>query len=195
MTVSDLNGCDGQEQLYVDIANIPLSILVQIPTPYCLNSIAKFIMDPPPPIYPQILWTLNNPLDQIISGQGTDTIEVQWATIGQKLVKHQYGANGIQCSAISYSLNVVVCADANEPTLAAVVVSPNPFIDFIQIEFTLGLPGDTEAVLTDVSGKIVLEKTVNGASERLPTGNIHPGIYFLKIRCADGERVWKLAKQ
>ncbi|MFN0215536.1 MAG: T9SS type A sorting domain-containing protein, partial [Saprospiraceae bacterium] len=191
-TVTDAVGCSGTEVAYVD-SNFPLSILAQIPTPFCLNAIAPFVYDSPP-IYPQILWTLSDTLDQIISGQGTDSIKVQWASVGTKTVKYQYGANGIYCGSITFSLKVVVCADANEPTLAGAVVSPNPFSDFLQIEFSAGLPNKAEAVLTDVSGKIVLRKTLIDLAEILPTANVPAGIYFLKIRSGNGERVWKVVK-
>ncbi|MFN0033621.1 MAG: T9SS type A sorting domain-containing protein [Saprospiraceae bacterium] len=192
-TVTDATGCSGTEEAYVG-SNFPLSILVQIPTPFCLHAIATFVEDSPP-IYPQILWTLSDSLDQIISGQGTDTIKVQWATTGPKSVKHRYGANGIYCSSLTYSLNVAVCADATEPTLAAAVVSPNPFSDFLQIEFPIEMPDAASAVLTDVSGKIVLEKTLSDASALLPTANVPAGFYFLKIKTGRGERVWKVAKK
>jgi hypothetical protein len=191
-TVTDAVGCSGTDHAYVD-SNFPLSILTQIPTPFCLHAIAPFMYDSPPN-YPQILWTLSDTLDQIISGQGTDTIQVQWATVGTKTVKHQYGANGIYCGAITFSLKVAVCADANEPALAGVVVSPNPFSDLVQINFPDEIPTDTEAILMDASGKVVLEKILNNAAEGLSTVDLPAGFYFLKIRTAQGEHVWKLIK-
>ncbi|MBK6998347.1 MAG: T9SS type A sorting domain-containing protein [Lewinellaceae bacterium] len=65
----------------------------------------------------------------------------------------------------------------------------------MQIEFPAGTPADTEVVLTDVSGKIVLERSLSDAREHLPTANLPGGIYFLKIKSGDGERIWKLVKQ
>ena len=191
-TVTDAVGCSGTEVAYVD-SNYPLSGLVQIPTPFCLHAIAPFVYDSPPN-YPQILWTLSDTLDQIISGQGTDTIQVKWATVGTKTVKHQYGANGIYCGSLTYSLLVVVCADAIEPALAEASVSPNPFSDLIQVKFADDLPEETVAILMDVSGEVVLEKILNHAAEGLFTEDLPAGFYFLKIRTEHGERVWKLVK-
>ncbi len=194
VTVTDVNGCVGHADVDV-VSNTPLSILAILPTPFCLNTIAPFSMDPAPPIYPQIVWTLNDPLDQIISGQGTDSIQVQWATTGSKTVHYQNGANGIFCWSLTYGLEVVVCADAEEPWLAETSVSPNPFSDFVQVEFPAGSVAKAEAKLTDITGKIVLEKTLGNGTELFSTGDLPSGIYFLKIRSDKGERVWKLSKQ
>jgi hypothetical protein len=191
-TVTDAVGCSGTDYAYVN-SDVPLFGFVQIPTPFCLSAIAPFTYNSPPN-YPQILWTLSDTLDQIISGQGTDTIKVQWASVGSKTVKHQYGANGIYCGAITFSLKVAVCADANEPAFAGVVVSPNPFSDLIQVKFADDLPEETVAILMDASGEVVLKKIMKNAAEGLSTGDLPAGFYFLKIRTAQGERVWKLAK-
>lgn len=191
-TVTDAVGCSGTRTVYVD-SDIPLSLLVQIPTPFCLNAIATFEWDSPP-IYPQILWTLSDSLDQIISGQGTDTIKVQWATTGPKTIKHQYGVNGIYCGSVTYYFNVVVCADVSEPTLAAATVSPNPFLDFLQVEFPEGMPDGAMMVLTDVSGKIMLTTTLGNLVTLMPTDDLPFGMYFLKIKSERGERVWKLMR-
>ena len=194
VTVTDLNGCVGHAD--VEIASTPASTLFAFqPTPLCLVEIASFTAPLPPPLYPQILWTLSDPLDQIISGQGTENIEVQWANVGNKHVVLQFGANGIFCGTIDFGLEVVVCADANEPWLVAATVSPNPFTDFLLLEFPEGLPGEVKAVLTDVSGKIVLEKRLSGAAYRLPTWDIPAGIYFLTIKSENGGRVWRVVKQ
>jgi hypothetical protein len=46
----------------------------------------------------------------------------------------------------------------------------------------------------DVSGEVVLEKILNNAAAGLSTGDLPAGSYFLKIRTAQSECVWKLAK-
>ncbi|MFN0173929.1 MAG: T9SS type A sorting domain-containing protein [Saprospiraceae bacterium] len=195
VTVTDTNGCSNQADFDIEYAQYWLSVLVQIPTPFCMNSIAEFNRNPPSPIYPQRLWTLSDTLDEIVSGQGTDSIKVQWGSPGSKTVNYKFGANNIYCSSFTYSLDVVVCAATDEPALTGASVSPNPFSDFLQVDFSAGMPAETEAVLTDVSGKIVLERSLSDSGEHLPTANLPAGIYFLKIKSGDGERIWKQVKQ
>ncbi len=190
-TVTDATGCSGTGMAYVYSDGNP--ILIQLIGIKCFNKIAAFTHGAPA-LYPDLSWSLNDTLDKIISGQGTDSIEVQWGSTGHKIVIAYHGINGVSCGGYGFKFDVFVCADTNEPSLAAAIVSPNPFSDFLQIEFPVGLPRETEAVLTDVSGRIVLEKRLDDAAERLSTANIPAGIYFLEIKSEHGERVWKLLK-
>lgn len=195
VTVSDANGCSNSAVESILSESPWLSLVVQMPTPFCLNAIADFQQEPSPALYPQRLWTLNDPADSIISGQGTDSIQVKWGTVGAKTVKYQFGANGIYCSSTTYSLNVAVCAAVLEPWLAAANVSPNPFLNHIHVNFPDGIPANTEVILTDVSGKVLVEKSWRVADEALLTTNLSPGFYFLKIKSNQAEKVWKLTKQ
>ena len=190
-TVTDAGGCTGTEQAFVE-SNVGV-VVGQLTGPECFNKIATFTHDAPA-LYPDLFWSLNDTLDQIISGQGTDSIEVKWGSVGHKVVEANYGINGFACGVYGFILNVFVCADTDEPALSKVVVSPNPFSDFLQIEFPAGIPGEADAVLTDASGKIVLEKRLSGAAHRLTTGNIPAGIYFLSIRSGNEGRVWRVVK-
>ena len=194
VTVSDANACSNSAEAIIISNNAFISLSIQTSTPYCLNAIANFQREPPPALYPQILWTLNNPADTIISGQGTDSIQIKWGTVGAKTVKYQFGANGVYCSSTTYFLKVAVCADANEPKLAAAIVSPNPFSDLLLIDFPDGKPADTEAILTDVFGKVLVEKILSATTEVLLTADLPSALYLLKIKSEYGERVWKLVK-
>ncbi|MDO8365167.1 MAG: T9SS type A sorting domain-containing protein, partial [Saprospiraceae bacterium] len=191
-SVTDALGCSGTEEASVWQNSFP--ILIQLLGPKCFNKIAVFTEDTPP-LYPEIFWSLNDSLDQIISGQGADSISVQWNSVGQKLVTVQFGINGISCIGYGFAFDVAVCVGTNEPWLAATSVSPNPFSDFLQLEFPNGLPAEVLVTLSDASGKQVLEKLVNAAIVQLPTTNIPAGIYFLKIKSEAGEKGWKVLKQ
>lgn len=190
-TVTDATGCSGVTVVYIESGANPIG--AQLIGPKCLNKIADFTVDAPAQ-YPDVFWSLNDTLDQIISGQGTDSIEVQWGSVGQKGVIAYYGINGASCGGYGFIFDVFVCADALEPALSEAIVSPNPFSDFLQIEFPVDLPTAGNLVLADISGKTILEKTLHDASIHLPTSNIPKGVYFLKIKMQQGERVWKLVK-
>lgn len=193
VTVTDARGCSADAEVLIN-SNAPISVFALLTTPLCLSNPASFLGWIAPPEYPQLLWTLSNPLDQIISGQGTDSIQVQWGEVGSKAVQMQFGANGLICGSITYSLEVVVCADATEPAIAAAEVWPNPFSDFIRITFPTGMPAETEVVLSDASGKVLSRKILRTPSDFLSTEDIPKGFYFLKIKSGNTENGRKVIK-
>lgn len=87
---------------------------------------------------------------------------------------------------------------ANEPQAPApwrVQVFPNPFSDRTQVIFDLDQAAPIQLVLTDVAGRILLEKVVDAPSGR--TGMDidramlrEKGLYFLTARTADFSRVY-----
>ena len=193
VTVTDVGGCSGTEEALVPgDGSSPIAYLVS--SPKCFNQTATFIGVPPPPKYPDKFWSLDKPTDQIISGQGTDTIQVHWGSTGHKLVTMRYGINGVFCGGSGFEFDVFICAAANEPELASTAVTPNPFSDFVQVEFPDGLPDDVEAILTDITGNMVLTQTLNKATDVLPTAQLPAGLYLLKIKTQHSQKVWKLTK-
>lgn|GEM_PF-1402065 len=191
--VTDAVGCSGTETAYVS-TNGSILITGQLMGPKCLNKIAAFTHEAPP-LYPDILWSLNDTLDQIILGQGTDSIEVKWNSTGHKVVVAHYGINGVSCGGYGFIFDVFVCAETNDPALTGAVASPNPFSDYLQIVFPNNPPSELEAVLTDISGKIMLRKDLDNPIEHLQSAHLPAGMYFLKVRSGKGIRVWKLTKQ
>jgi hypothetical protein len=49
-------------------------------------------------------------------------------------------------------------------------------------------PGPLNLVLTDVSGKVLRQQTVNGTGFEFQRGELNPGLYLFKIE-RNGERV------
>ncbi len=192
-TVTDATGCTGEEDIVVSSSGGNPIIGHQIPH-QCLNKLATFTVENPSPLYPEFQWSLSNPLDQIISGQGTDSILVQWASIGSRVVTVLYANNGIICGGFDFFFTVVVCAGTNDLWLSEADISPNPFDDLLQIQLAEGTPDDAKAILTDISGKTIFEKACSRRDLTLETAAYPPGVYFLKIRSKQGERVWKLVK-
>lgn len=191
-TVTDNTGCSGTEMVYVWSDSYP--IVLQLIGPKCINNIATFTTNALP-FYPDLFWKLNDPLDQIISGQGTDSIEVKWNSPGHKLVSVSYGVNGINCAVFKISLEVYVCAASTEPALSAALVSPNPFSDFLQIDFPEALPEAAIMTLTDISSKPLMTAPLPDLTNMIPVKDLPAGMYFLRVYSGDGERVWKMVKQ
>lgn len=196
VTVNDANGCAASIDEFLVSASQPL-VDILYDTTLCLGNATTLVSYglPPVPYYPEFLWTLNDPLDQIIAGQGTDTVQIQWLSTGAKSVKMQFGANGFYCGTVNHHLEVAVCADASEPWLESVEIWPNPFSSFLKIDFPSGMPKDASLVLSDIMGKIVLEKSIKEASTQLQTSQIPSGIYFIKIHTPADEKAWRLIKK
>jgi hypothetical protein len=57
---------------------------------------------------------------------------------------------------------------------------PNPTTDYLNI--SLGLPGDNSCIISDVSGRIVLEKTYHGQNFRIDLRGFPTGVYLLRIK-------------
>jgi hypothetical protein len=57
-------------------------------------------------------------------------------------------------------------------------VFPNPFVDFIQIDFAGKL---VQAEIFDISGKQILSPKIWASGEGLSLSNLLPGIYYLRL--------------
>ncbi|MCF8248155.1 MAG: T9SS type A sorting domain-containing protein [Saprospiraceae bacterium] len=67
-------------------------------------------------------------------------------------------------------------------------IVPNPLTDSALLIVEGIEPGPLNLVLTDVSGKVLRQQTVNGTGFEFHRGELNPGLYFFKID-RDGERV------
>lgn len=58
-------------------------------------------------------------------------------------------------------------------------IFPNPFCDFINIEFAFA--DERQLFISDVIGRVVLEKSINQAVERINTSFLNNGVYWLQV--------------
>jgi hypothetical protein len=61
-------------------------------------------------------------------------------------------------------------------------VYPNPFSDRLSIRFNEARGGVMQALVTDLSGKVLLQSRLNAGNGSLELGRLPGGIYFLSIR-------------
>lgn len=193
-TVTDANGCSG-------VKSQPVTSDGALPIAYlslgykCFNQIASFVGNPPP-LYPEIQWKLDDPSDDIVSGQGTDTVRIKWNSTGLKYVTAFYGHNGEYCRGDGFRFPVAVCAASTEAGLEGVSIGPNPFGEHLQIIVPVDFPDDKlEASLYNIAGELLLNLALEGKSPDIPTASFPPGFYLLKIKSPKSEKTWKLAKQ
>ena len=98
------------------------------------------------------------------------------------------------------STNLATAANAEEAS-SETKIYPNPFDDKIQVQLGNSVPGNYKIYLTDVAGKIILQKNISVASagagivESFDTRRLQKGIYFLKIITKQKRTVHKLVKQ
>ncbi len=77
-------------------------------------------------------------------------------------------------------------------------VYPNPFNDYLAIEFTDEISTETEISLIDLSGKVIVQKKVDTLSAdklHIAIEGIHPGVYVLQVKNQEGTIYRKLIKQ
>lgn len=67
-------------------------------------------------------------------------------------------------------------------------IVPNPLTDSALLQVDGIEPGPLRLVLTDVSGKVLRQQTVNGTGFEFQRGELNPGLYFFQID-RNGERV------
>lgn len=67
-------------------------------------------------------------------------------------------------------------------------IVPNPLTDSALLQVDSIEPGPLRLVLTDVSGKVLRQQTVNGTGFEFHRGELQPGFYFFQIE-RNGERV------
>lgn len=74
--------------------------------------------------------------------------------------------------------------------LTSIFLSPNPASDFVSIN---NLNSDGEIIISNLSGQLILNQKVQ-ASERINIQNLVSGLYLIKLKTTDSEKVFKLVK-
>jgi hypothetical protein len=94
-----------------------------------------------------------------------------------------------QCTAL--------CATGlDENAISNVVVSPNPTSDVATVKFDLNNASDAIFTLFDLTGKVVMTKTVTaGVSNAIEVASINAGTYFYNVKAGDNVATGKLIKR
>jgi len=137
-----------------------------------------------------ILSTTGSTADLRISpvGIGTSTITVT--------VKDDGGVvgGGIDTKTITFPVNIIV-TELNELKKAVISLYPNPANDYVVV----GLDNVTaeRVVITDLSGRIVLQETVATGSEKvqLSISNLPKGLYFVTVKAKEHSQTLKFFRQ
>lgn len=133
----------------------------------------------------QYLWKIIN--GDIITGQGTNLVEVKWHSNGIGNLNCIVFNNKIECSD-STSLSVTISTGINGIKNSNIKIYPNPTNNIINIK-GLNKNENNTIQIFDVQGKLVITKTITEKGT-IDLSELNKGVYVIKI----GEVVQRIVK-
>jgi uncharacterized protein (TIGR02145 family) len=119
----------------------------------------------------------------IVSGQGTDSINVQWGSPGAgRISVIETDANLCHGDTISTDVNITLTG-YNSPVIEQIKIFPNPFNDKTVIQFLNSEGFNYALIVTDLTGKIV--RTIENITDekfQLDRGSLPAGLYLIELR-------------
>ncbi|MBX9852817.1 MAG: T9SS type A sorting domain-containing protein [Cytophagaceae bacterium] len=100
-----------------------------------------------------------------------------------RIEQHDFDGN------VSYSELRMVSTESSH-----VVLYPNPFENQINIIITSDLSEDSKVIITDLTGKLILEQAVNHNEVHNIGENLSPGFYLAKVVTGSEVNVYKIEK-
>jgi hypothetical protein len=156
ITLPNIDGCDSTVLLNLEVDTFQVAFTV---TGYVLTAAAP---------YTTYQWLLNGAnIPGATSNTYTITQDGQYKLIGTN-------ANGCTDTSDVYNVTNYTGIDDINNIAAQINVYPNPVRDMVFIN----APLKTDLVLTDISGKIILQKR---EAKQISLEGLSPGIYFLRI--------------
>lgn len=188
VTVSDVNGCSAVSTSSVGL--IPLAPdTVDVQDIQCLHVPYDFSANSD---FTDYNWILENPMDSIIAGKQNDQVTIMWREAGMKNFRVEMSDTVSGCSsAIYYRVQASQCSvETQEPArLQRAIVSPNPFVDFIDIQ---DITDETRCSLFAMDGSLVKQMFCNHSQTRLEIGHLPPGVYLLRLSDRNESRAIQL---
>ena len=122
------------------------------------------------------LWKVTN--GNIISGQGTNLIEVQWLSNGLGTLNCIINDNQTNCSD-STKLSINIATGINDIKNLNIKIYPNPTNNIINIE-GLNKNENNTIQIFDVQGKLVITKNITEKGT-IDLSELNKGVYVIKI--------------
>ena len=118
----------------------------------------------------------------VISGQGTNFINVHWGTSGTGTVSvietDEYGCQG---DTVSIEVNISTTGIESINNIE-IKIYPNPFSDITTIEFPNPNGKNFRLILTDITGKVVrIVENIKGDQIKFNRENLSSGFYILEL--------------
>jgi hypothetical protein len=122
-------------------------------------------------------WTVTNGV--ILSGQGTNSIDVTWANSGIGSVS-VVETNASNCTGDEVTYDVVIIPTNVEELSNALILYPNPATTELNLQTTSGLIG-TDLFVFDALGKQIHKHQILSTNTRINTSAFSPGNYVVKV--------------
>jgi hypothetical protein len=122
-------------------------------------------------------WTVTNGV--IVSGQGTNSIDVTWANTGIGSVS-VVETNGTNCSGDVVNYDVVIIPTDVEEFSAAISLFPNPATNEINLQTTTELIG-SDLIIFDALGKQIHKQQILSSNTQINTSAFAVGNYVVKV--------------
>jgi hypothetical protein len=122
------------------------------------------------------LWKVTN--GNIISGQGTNVVEVKWLSNGIGALNCIINDNQTNCSD-SIRLSITIATGINDIKNSNIKIYPNPTNNIINIE-GLNKNENNTIQIFDVQGKLVITKSITEKGT-IDLSELNKGVYVIKI--------------
>lgn len=175
VNVTDMNGCSSADTIDVTIHSLP-TLTFSLTDTTC--------------VYSASISLSATPAGGTFSGTGVtgSSFSPSAAGLGNATITYDYtDTNGCSNSA-NQTINVDPCTGINEFAGAALVsIYPNPASNLISVDLSSMNQTNLLIELTDVTGKLILKKTMNGGSViQLELNSVDAGIYNFTVKTKDG---------
>ncbi|MCC5917713.1 MAG: CotH kinase family protein [Cryomorphaceae bacterium] len=132
-------------------------------------------------------WTINN--GQIINGQGSNSIDVEWASSGVGLVQLEM-VNSDSCEMHSSKTVNISGLSTSKHDGESTSIFPNPTTDEITIERQSDWASSSTAILIDGAGRVVMQKELSPNRLQQLSIDVPSGNYHLQIMKSDGKIIF-----
>jgi hypothetical protein len=122
-------------------------------------------------------WTVTNGV--IVSGQGTNSIDVMWANTGIGSVS-VVETNASNCTGDEVTYDVVIIPTDVEEFSAAITLFPNPANTELNLQTTTELIG-SDLIIFDALGKQIHKQQIHSTNTRINTSAFAAGNYVVKV--------------
>ena len=178
-TLTNSIGCDSLINLYLTITTIPDLIISGMDsvnkgetTTYTVNNNTGS----------SYAWTVIG--GSIVSGSGTNSIQVEWTSSGNGVIKvTETDVDGCIGNESTFDVNIDFGLNIEEYDGKGMELYPNPFKEFTTISFDNSNGDNFELFVYDLSGKKVNQlSNIRTGICRLTKGNLNAGIYLIELR-------------
>ena len=173
LEVADANGCETEANLYAYSRPNPTPMITRTWTS------AWTIRLEADSGYQAYEWN-NGETDSKIIVNNNDTFSVT--------VTDEYGCQGV-------ATYVTIAAGVDDLVSSKISMYPNPTDGLVQITWPEAWVGNSEAVIMDQQGKVVMPLLVNRTNEQIDLQGLSAGIYLIKADTPEGVASLTLIKQ